>query len=89
MSIKLLLLVFSLWTSRGWCSQSGIVVTFVLINVTTEVTSTEVYHETLSEAHLGDNVHINVKNWCQQKLLNNSFTAQMIFLNHPGQISAG
>lgn len=64
-------------------------VTFVIISVTTEVTSTEVYHEALSEAHLGDKVHINVKNRCQQKLLNNSFTAQVIFLNHPGQISAG
>lgn len=60
-------------------------VTFVLINAT----SIEVYHEALSEALLGDNVHNNVKNWCQQKFPNNSFTAQVIILNHPGQISAG
>lgn len=88
MSIKFVLLVFSLWTSRGWCSQSDTVVTFVLINVTTEVTSIEVNHEALSEALLGDNVHNNVKNWCQQKFPNNSFTAQVIIRNHPGQISA-
>lgn len=37
-------------------------VTFVLVNVTTKVTSIEVYHEALSEAHLGDNVGFTVKN---------------------------
>lgn len=63
-------------------------VTFVLVNVTTEVTSIEVNHEALSEALLGDNVHNNVKNWCQQKFSNNRFTAQVIIRNYPGQISA-
>uniref|UniRef100_A0A803YRQ3 Tr-type G domain-containing protein n=1 Tax=Meleagris gallopavo TaxID=9103 RepID=A0A803YRQ3_MELGA len=54
--------------------KPGMVVTFAPVNVTTEVKSVEMHHEALSEALPGDNV---------------GFTAQVIILNHPGQISAG
>uniref|UniRef100_G1LVD4 Elongation factor 1-alpha n=1 Tax=Ailuropoda melanoleuca TaxID=9646 RepID=G1LVD4_AILME len=73
-------------------------------NVTTEVKSVEMHHEALSEALPGDNVGFNVKNVsvkdvCRGNVAGDSkndppmeaagFTAQVIILNHPGQISAG
>ncbi|KAK2081904.1 Elongation factor 1-alpha 1 [Saguinus oedipus] len=80
------------------------VVTFAPVNVTTEVKSVEMHHEALSEAIPGDNVGFNVKNVSVKdvhhgKVAGDSkndppmeaagFTAQVIILNHPGQISAG
>lgn len=42
--------------------RPGMVVTFAPVNITTEVKSVEMHHETLSEAVPGDNVGFNVKN---------------------------
>ncbi|XP_062866593.1 elongation factor 1-alpha 1b isoform X2 [Trichomycterus rosablanca] len=84
--------------------KPGMVVTFAPVNVTTEVKSVEMHHEALSEALPGDNVGFNVKNVSVKDIRRGnvagdskndppqeaaSFTAQVIILNHPGQISAG
>ncbi|KAK7811299.1 hypothetical protein U0070_002232 [Myodes glareolus] len=83
--------------------KPGMVVTFASVNVTTEVKSVEMHHEALSEALPGDNVGFNVKSMSVKDVRcsnvagdskNDSpneaagFTAQVIILNHPGQISA-
>ncbi|ELW63310.1 Putative elongation factor 1-alpha-like 3 [Tupaia chinensis] len=74
------------------------------VNVKTEVKSVEMHHEALSEALSRDNVGFNVKNisakdvrcgYVASDSKNDppmeaaGFTAQVIILNHPGQISAG
>ena len=74
------------------------------VNITTEVKSVEMHHEALSEALPGDNVGFNVKNVSVKDVRRGNvagdskndppmeaagFTAQVIILNHPGQISAG
>uniref|UniRef100_G1T3I6 Elongation factor 1-alpha n=1 Tax=Oryctolagus cuniculus TaxID=9986 RepID=G1T3I6_RABIT len=74
------------------------------VNVTTEVKSVKMHHEALSEALPGDNVGFNVKNVSVKDVRRGNvagdskndppmeaagFTAQVIILNHPGQISAG
>ncbi|KAG8000302.1 Elongation factor 1-alpha [Nibea albiflora] len=84
--------------------KSGMVVTFAPVNVTTEVKSVEMHHEALTEALPGDNVGFNVKNVSVKDIRRGNvagdskndppqeaanFTAQVIILNHPGQISAG
>lgn len=84
--------------------KPGMVVTFAPANLTTEVKSVEMHHEALTEAVPGDNVGFNVKNVSVKELRrgyvagdskNNppravaDFTAQVIVLNHPGQISNG
>ncbi|EHB12426.1 Elongation factor 1-alpha 1 [Heterocephalus glaber] len=84
--------------------KPGIVVTFTPVNVTNEVKSVEMHHEALSEALPGDNVGFNVKNVSVKDVHRGnvaggskndppmetaSFTARVIILNHPGQISAG
>uniref|UniRef100_A0A2I3HXZ6 Tr-type G domain-containing protein n=1 Tax=Nomascus leucogenys TaxID=61853 RepID=A0A2I3HXZ6_NOMLE len=84
--------------------KPGMVVTFAPVNVTTEVKSVELHHEALSEALPGDNVDFNVKNVSVKDVhrgnvagdsKNNppveaaDLTAQVIILNHPGQISTG
>uniref|UniRef100_A0A2K5F9T7 Elongation factor 1-alpha n=1 Tax=Aotus nancymaae TaxID=37293 RepID=A0A2K5F9T7_AOTNA len=84
--------------------KPGMVVTFAPVNVTTEVKSVEMHHEALSEALPGDNVGFNVKNVSVKDVRHGNvagdskndppmeaagFTAQVIILNHPGQISAG
>uniref|UniRef100_A0A8C0M1T7 Tr-type G domain-containing protein n=1 Tax=Canis lupus familiaris TaxID=9615 RepID=A0A8C0M1T7_CANLF len=84
--------------------KPGMVVTFAPVNVTTEVKSVEMHHEALSEALPGDNVGFNVKNVSVKDVHHDNvagdskndppmeaagFTAQVIILNHPGQISAG
>uniref|UniRef100_G3U8I3 Tr-type G domain-containing protein n=1 Tax=Loxodonta africana TaxID=9785 RepID=G3U8I3_LOXAF len=81
--------------------KPGMVVTFAPVNVTTEVKSVH-HHEALSEALPGDNVGFNIKNVSVKDVhygneSNDSkndppaagFTAQVIMLNHPGQIGAG
>uniref|UniRef100_A0A8B9FV77 GTP-eEF1A C-terminal domain-containing protein n=1 Tax=Amazona collaria TaxID=241587 RepID=A0A8B9FV77_9PSIT len=80
--------------------KPGIVITFAPVNVTTEVKSVEMHHEALSEALPGDNIkNMSVKDVCCGNVAGDSkndppmeaagFTAQVIILNHPGQISAG
>ena len=78
-------------------------VTFAPVNVMTEVKSAEMHHEALSEALPGDNVGFHVKNVSVKDVRHGNmasdskndppmeasgFTAQLIILNHPGQISA-
>jgi elongation factor 1-alpha len=84
--------------------KPGIIVTFAPANLTTEVKSVEMHHEALTEAVPGDNVGFNVKNVSVKELrrgyvcgdskdnppkATEEFTAQVIVLNHPGQISNG
>uniref|UniRef100_A0A5S6R1K6 Elongation factor 1-alpha n=1 Tax=Trichuris muris TaxID=70415 RepID=A0A5S6R1K6_TRIMR len=84
--------------------KPGMVVTFAPQNLTTEVKSIEMHHEALQEAVPGDNVGFNVKNVSVKEIRRGnvtgdskndppkeakSFTAQVIILNHPGQIQAG
>ncbi|ODV93053.1 hypothetical protein PACTADRAFT_19087, partial [Pachysolen tannophilus NRRL Y-2460] len=84
--------------------KAGMVVTFAPAGVTTEVKSVEMHHETLTEGLPGDNVGFNVKNVSVKEIRRgnvcgdskndppkgcDSFAAQVIVLNHPGQISAG
>lgn len=84
--------------------KPGDVVTFAPANVSTEVKSIEMHHEQLAEAIPGDNVGFNVKNLSVKDIRRGfvcgnskqdppreaeSFLAQVIVLNHPGQICAG
>ncbi|VDO33319.1 elongation factor 1-alpha, putative [Brugia malayi] len=84
--------------------KPGMIVTFAPQNLTTEVKSVEMHHEALQEALPGDNVGFNVKNISVKDIRRGSvasdskndpaketkmFTAQVIIMNHPGQISAG
>ncbi|KAJ3313737.1 translation elongation factor EF-1 alpha [Boothiomyces sp. JEL0838] len=84
--------------------KAGMVVTFAPANVTTEVKSVEMHHEMLEQGVPGDNVGFNVKNVSVKDIRRGmvcsdskndpakeaaSFTAQVIIMNHPGQISAG
>jgi len=84
--------------------KPGVVVTFAPANLTTEVKSVEMHHEALTEAVPGDNVGFNVKNVSVKELRRGyvasdsknkpaqataNFTAQVIVLNHPGQITNG
>jgi len=84
--------------------KPGEVVTFGPTGVTTEVKSIEMHHEALAEAIPGDNVGFNVKNLSVKDIRRGfvcgnskndppkeceSFTAQVIILNHPGQIGNG
>ena len=79
------------------------VVTFVPVNFTTEVKSVEMHHEALSKALPGDNVGFSVKKVPVKDVHHGNmagdskndppleaagFTAQVIILNHQGQISA-
>jgi elongation factor 1-alpha len=84
--------------------KPGMVVTFAPAGVTTEVKSVEMHHEQLTEGLPGDNVGFNVKNVSVKEIRRGnvcgdskndppkgaaSFNAQVIVMNHPGQISAG
>jgi elongation factor 1-alpha len=84
--------------------KPGMVVTFAPTGITTEVKSVEMHHEALAEATPGDNVGFNVKNISIKDIRRGNvagdskndppaetddFTAQVIILNHPGQIHAG
>jgi len=84
--------------------KAGMVVTFAPANVTTEVKSVEMHHETLAEGVPGDNVGFNVKNVSVKDIRRGnvasdskndpakesiSFNAQVIVLNHPGEIQKG
>jgi elongation factor 1-alpha len=84
--------------------KPGQVVTFAPTMITTEVKSVEMHHEALTEAHPGDNVGFNIKNVSVKDIRRGNvcgdakndppnevefFNAQVIILNHPGQIHAG
>merc|ERR1712025_797992 len=84
--------------------KPGMVVCFAPAGLTTEVKSVEMHHESLLEALPGDNVGFNVKNVSVKDLKRGfvasdtkndpakgaaDFTAQVIVMNHPGQIQAG
>jgi elongation factor 1-alpha len=84
--------------------KPGMVVAFAPTTVTTEVKSVEMHHESLEQGVPGDNVGFNVKNVSVKDIRRGnvasdtkndpakeaaSFTAQVIVMNHPGQISAG
>lgn len=84
--------------------KPGMVVTFAPVNLTTEVKSVEMHHQALTEGVPGDNVGFNVKNVSVKELRRGyvagdskhdppkaaeEFCAQVIVLNHPGQIANG
>merc|ERR1712020_856234 len=84
--------------------KPGMVVTFAPTALSTEVKSAEMHHESLPEAGPGDNVGFNVKNVSVKDIKRGnvasdsknkpakeakSFKAQVIVLNHPGQICNG
>jgi len=84
--------------------KPGMTVSFAPSNVTTEVKSVEMHHEAVQEAIPGDNVGFNVKNVAVKDIRRGnvcgdakndppreaaSFYAQVIVLNHPGQIANG
>jgi elongation factor 1-alpha len=84
--------------------KPGTVVTFAPVGITTEVKSVEMHHEALTEALPGDNVGFNVKNISVKEIKRGmvagdskndppkevaSFRAQVIILNHPGEIHPG
>merc|ERR1712033_24005 len=78
--------------------------TFAPPMVTTEVKSVEMHHESMPEALPGDNVGFNIKNVSVKDIKRgnvagdskndppkkaSSFKAQVIIMNHPGEIHAG
>merc|ERR1712190_492522 len=67
--------------------KPGMVVVFAPGGLTTEVKSVEMHHESLDQAIPGDNVGFNVKNVSAKEA--GTFVAQVIIMNHPGQISQG
>jgi len=84
--------------------KPGMMVTFAPVNLTTEVKSVEMHHESLTEAVPGDNVGFNVKNVSVKEIKRGfvagdskndppgstaEFVAQVIVLNHPGEIHSG
>jgi len=84
--------------------KPGMTVTFAPVQLSTEVKSVEMHHENVDEALPGDNVGFNVKNVSVKDIRRGmvasdakndpacgvkSFTAQVIVMNHPGEIRAG
>lgn len=84
--------------------KPGMVVKFTPSDLTTEVKSIEMHHEVLAQALPGDNVGFNIKNIAVKDLKRGyvtsdtkndpakeceNFKAQIIILNHPGQITKG
>jgi len=84
--------------------KPGMTVQFAPGGLQTEVKSVEMHHEQLQEANPGDNVGFNVKNVSVKDIRRgyvagdaknqppqetSSFNAQVIILNHPGQIGPG
>jgi len=84
--------------------KPGMVVVFAPVNVTTEVKSVEMHHTAMDKAGPGDNVGFNVKNVSVKEVRRGNvcsdskndpaketdeFRAQVIILNHPGEIRKG
>merc|ERR1712086_450075 len=84
--------------------KPGMIVSFAPAMVATECKSVEMHHEQLTQAGPGDNVGFNVRNVSVKDIRRGnvasdsandpakeakSFTAQVIVMNHPGQISNG
>merc|ERR1712091_582062 len=84
--------------------KAGMVVTFGPVGTSTEVKSVEMHHEKVESASPGDNVGFNVKNLSVKDIKRGyvfsdskndpaadteMFVAQVIVLNHPGEIRAG
>ncbi|KYG40774.1 hypothetical protein M433DRAFT_159938 [Acidomyces richmondensis BFW] len=84
--------------------KAGMVVSFAPAGVTTEVKSVEMHHQQVAKGNPGDNVGFNVKNVSVKEIRRGnvagdskndppksceSFNAQVIVLNHPGQVAAG
>jgi len=84
--------------------KAGMVVTFGPLGQTTECKSVEMHHEQVQEATPGDNVGFNVKNLSVKDIKRGyvasdskndpasdteNFTAQVIVMNHPGEIRNG
>jgi elongation factor 1-alpha len=84
--------------------KPGMVITVAPPMVSTEVKSVEMHHESLPQANPGDNVGFNVKNVSVKEIRRGNvagdskndppkaaghFNAQVIVLNHPGEIRAG
>jgi len=84
--------------------KAGMVCTFGPLGQTTEVKSVEMHHEQVEEAIPGDNVGFNVKNLSVKDIKRGyvasdskndpamdteNFTAQVIVMNHPGEIRNG
>merc|ERR1719422_590078 len=67
--------------------KPGMVVTFAPSAVTTEVKSVEMHHESLPEALPGGNVAGDSKNDPPKEA--SMFHAQVIILNHPGEVKNG
>jgi len=84
--------------------KPGMIVSFAPSNVTTEVKSVEMHHTAMDKAEPGDNVGFNVKNVSVKEIRRGNvcsdskndpakgaadFRAQVIILNHPGEIRKG
>jgi elongation factor 1-alpha len=84
--------------------KPGMNVVFAPVGLTTEVKSIEMHHEQVAEAIPGDNIGFNVKNIAVKDIKRgyvagdvkndppvgcDDFLAQVIILNHPGEIHAG
>jgi len=84
--------------------KPGMLVKFAPKNITTEVKSVEMHHTAMDEAVPGDNVGFNIKNVSVKEIRRGNvagdsknnppmeagdFKAQVIILNHPGEIHAG
>jgi elongation factor 1-alpha len=84
--------------------KPGQLVQFAPVGIQTEVKSIEMHHEQLPEAVPGDNIGFNCKSVAVKDIKRGfvcgdqkndppkgaaDFTAQVIILNHPGQIAAG
>jgi len=84
--------------------KAGMLVTFGPVGTTTEVKSVEMHHEKVDQAAPGDNVGFNVKNLSVKDIKRGyvcsdskndpakdteNFVAQVIVLNHPGEIRNG
>jgi len=84
--------------------KPGIIAMFAPVGLTAEIKSVEQHHESLPQANPGDNVGFNVKNVAVKDLKRGfvasdskaspaesigMFEAQVIVMNHPGQISNG
>jgi len=82
----------------------GMSVVFAPTGITTEVKSIEMHHEQMDKAEPGDNIGFNVKGIAVKDLKRgyvcgsttndpplgcDNFTANIIILNHPGEIHAG